>query len=427
VAEARTSRRAVEPRVQAQQAKPLFPIAGVLLLVGAEAFMYGYSYPYFSLSMHRIGLSAGIIGLNASAAGVGILFLGPFVPGLIARFGLRKVVIAQFSLSTAGFMALLASQSVAFWFGVRFVLGAILASIWSTTEIWLNMVVSDKYRGRVLGISGSFYAVCQFLGPLTLGIVGVGTRRAVLAGAVPLAAGAVLAIALRQPQRESADERDDVSFSRALPTAFRLARVLLVGGLVTGIGEAAMESLLPLYGLSHRLGNGTSARLVAAFSAGEAALAVLLGWLADRHSQKKVIVGTMLVGALSAGLIPLVSFSLIGLVVVLVVAGGTIPGIYTLAVVLMGKNFTGDKLAVVSVGFATTYSIGSVIGPTPVGYMMRVFGANSLPLIIAMTFLASALMTMPSRTLGLTSAPERRQLPVPPSLPGGYGRRSIRR
>jgi hypothetical protein len=49
-------------------------VAGIFLLIGAEAFIYGFSFPYFSLSLHHLGMSSGAVGLN-SFAGTALLIL----------------------------------------------------------------------------------------------------------------------------------------------------------------------------------------------------------------------------------------------------------------------------------------------------------------------------------------------------------------
>jgi hypothetical protein len=72
---------------------------------------------------------------------------------------------------------------------------------------------------------------------------------------------------------------------------------------------------------------------------------------------------------------------------VLFIGGGTIAGIYTLGVVLIGTDFRGQRLAVVSTGFAMAYAAGSIVGSTPVGYLIDLLGAEALPISIAACFL----------------------------------------
>ena len=65
----------------------------------------------------------------------------------------------------------------------------------------------------------------------------------------------------------------------------------------------------------------------------------------------------------------------------LFLAGGTISGIYTLGVILIGQDFRGQRLALVSTGFAMAYSAGSIVGSTPIGFAIDLFGPNALPVL----------------------------------------------
>jgi MFS family permease len=102
------------PRRQATRTR-VWRIAGVLVLIGAEAFLYGYSYPFFSLALEKRELANWLIGLNASIANAGILFVGPFLPRLIDRFGLKYVVATMFGISFLSFAAILAADNLTTW------------------------------------------------------------------------------------------------------------------------------------------------------------------------------------------------------------------------------------------------------------------------------------------------------------------------
>ena len=94
-------------------------IAGVLALIGAEALLYGYTYPFFSLALEKRELANWLIGLNASLAGAGILIVGPALPWLIARLGVRILVAALFAVSLLSFGAILAVDNLVVWFAAR--------------------------------------------------------------------------------------------------------------------------------------------------------------------------------------------------------------------------------------------------------------------------------------------------------------------
>jgi MFS family permease len=367
-------------------------VVGVLILIGAEALLYGYSYPFFSLALEKMGLANWLIGLNASIAGAGILIVGPILPRLIATIGLRKLVAGLFAGSLLSFAAILLADHVAVWFAARFVMGACFAALWTTTEIWLNGVVDDRHRGRIIGASGTLYAACQFLGPLVLGGVGVTGSLPLIVAMVPLAVGVAVALSIK-PMVGDAEEEEAFD-THSLRLSLTLAGSLVAAAFLGGIGETAMQSLLPLYGLAHGLNDAQAAGLVAVFSLGEAVLVAVLGWMADRHGRRFTLLTTAIVAALSSALIPLVVGNVFLLDPVLFLAGGAISGIYTLGVVLIGQDFRGAKLAVVSTGFAMAYSAGSIVGSTPVGYLIDLLGPEALPLSIAAGFVGLTLFLL---------------------------------
>jgi len=360
-------------------------VAGVLLLIGIEALLFGYSYPFFSLALEKKGIATWLIGLNASIAGAGILIFGPFVPWLIDRMGLRLLVGAQFALSLLSFAAILTFDHIAVWFVARFVMGTCFSALWTTTEIWLNGIVDDRNRGRIVGASGTLYAACQFLGPLLLSATGSTGNLPLVAAMLPLAIGVAVALSIRSAVGEVEDEEESGDV-HTLRMALTLAGSLIAAAFLTGIGETAMQSLLPLYGLAHGLSEAGASRLVATFSLGEAVLIVALGWFADRHGRRLALIGCAVLAVVSTLAFPFVMTSPFLLEPVVFLAGGTVSGLYTLGIVLIGQDFRGQRLAVVSTGFAMAYSAGSVIGSTPIGFLMDLFGAEALPVTVALGF-----------------------------------------
>jgi MFS family permease len=375
-------------------------VAGVLLLIGAEALLYGYSYPFFSLALEKRELANWLIGLNASLAGAGILIVGPILPWLIDRAGLRQLVAALFGISLLSFGAILAADHVVVWFAARFVMGACFAALWTTTEIWLNGVVDDRHRGRIIGASGTLYAACQFVGPLILGGVGVTGSVPLIVAMVPLAVGVAVALSIRSAKGEVEDE-ENLGDTKSLRLALTVAGALVAAAFLGGIGETAMQALLPLYGLAHGVDDAGAAQLVAVFSLGEAVLVAVLGWMADRYGRRFTLLTCSLVASATCGVLPFATGTALTLWPVLFLAGGAISGIYTLGVILMGQDFRGQTLAYVSTGFAMAYAAGSIVGSTPVGYLIDVFGSEALPVSIAVGFLGlAAFLLWPAHRTG---------------------------
>ncbi|MCX5493116.1 MFS transporter [Kaistia dalseonensis] len=368
----------------------IWRVAGILFLIGAEALLYGYSYPFFSLALEKRELANWLIGLNASLAGIGILFVGPFLPKVIDRLGIGRLVALLFAIPFLSFGAILAFDHVGVWFAARFVMGTCFSAVWTTTEIWLNGAVDDRSRGRIIAGSGTLYAICQFVGPLALGLTGVTGSLPLVVAMVPLAVGAIVSMLIPSTEVEADTTLDEHGLEGAgnFRIAIAFAGSLMLVAFMSGIGETAMQSLLPLYGLAHGLSDAAASRLVATFSLGEAVLVLGLGWLADRHGRRIVLIGATLIATVTTALLPVAMGRPLLLEPALFLAGGTIAGVYTLGIVLIGQDFRGQRLAIVSTGFGMAYSAGSVIGATPIGYLIDLFGAEALPVAVAAGFLA---------------------------------------
>jgi MFS family permease len=173
-----------------------------------------------------------------------------------------------------------------------------------------------------------------------------------------------------------------------------LAGPLVAAAFLCGIGETAFQSLLPLYGLAHGFDDAGAAGLVAIFSLGEAVLVALLGWAADRYGRHLTLNLCVIVATVTSVLLPLTIDNYLLLAPVLFFAGGTVAGIYTLGIVLIGQDFRNQRLAIVSTGFAMSYATGCIFGSAPVGYLIDLLGPEALPITIALGFLALAIFLL---------------------------------
>jgi MFS family permease len=361
-------------------------VTGAFCLVFVEALVYGYSYPFFSLALEKQGLANWLIGLNASIGGAGILLAGFLLPDLIARFGARRLVVSLFGIAFLAFASILVADDILIWFVARFVLGIALAAAWMTIEIWLAGTIPDSHRARVIGTSSTFYAASAFVGPTILAAVGVSGWLPPVVAMAFLMIGSLVALSIRSEEMLPEDAEPHLLEERNLGLAISLAGGLIAAAFLCGIAKTAMQSLLPLYGIANALSDAGAARMVALFFLGEAVLVSGIAWLADRYGSRPMLRICVVLAAASILAIPLSFGTTTVLWTALFVAGGTIAGTYTLGIVLINQDFRGFRLAVVSTGFASAYSIGSIVGPTPIGYLMDLFGPEALPLAVAICF-----------------------------------------
>lgn len=339
-----------------------------------EAMVFGLTHPIYALNLQQQGFSESAIGFNATLGGLGVFLIGPFVPWLIARAGYRNYTVFCFMAAAAAIGALAAGPGFVGWCLSRLLLGVALGSLWILTEAWLNEIVPDTARGRANAIFQFCYSIGFMAGPGLVIAVG-------FAGHLPLGfmvlmalAGGVATLFLPQPPAAApgASHRLDLGLAReALP--------LISVAFVTGLVETALYTMLPIFGQRSGFGEQGSLSLLIALSLGAISLALPLGLASDRFDRARLLflvaAGALLsmallwVGTLSFGLALAASF----------LAGGTIIGMYSLSLIILGERYAQRGLASVAACYSMAYALGSTFGGLMGGGSVELAGATGLP------------------------------------------------
>lgn len=359
----------------------------VCLLVCAAAFcesvVYGFSFPYYSLRLEQQGVSEALIGLHAAVGTTGVLLCGRAFPRLINRMGYRKATCAAFVLAVALLALSLLLDSIAWSFAIRLLLGIAFAGIWVCTEAWINHVVSNEHRGKVNAAFQALYSLGFFLGPVATYATGFqGHLPIVFMGALMLLGLAVLG-SIRSAGRPIHDE--PAASTAALVSS---ARGILAVSLLIGLAETALFALLPVYAVKQGLSTDLAVSLLIAYSAGEILIALPIGWMADRVDRRHLLTGCAFAAASAVLLLltvddtKLLAWSLAAL------AGGTVVSLHNIALILLGEQFRGANLPIVSTAFSMAYALGSAGGSAVGGLAMAWLGPAGLPLFVGMSLLA---------------------------------------
>jgi len=378
-----------------------FDFTGVQLLVCfvglVEAIIFGYSYPYYSLLLEERGASNTIIGINAMLGTVGAIIVGPIVPKLIIRYGYRSFSAAALAVAASTFLAVLLLDSTAFLFVYRLFLGFALASLWISTEAWLNHVVDDRDRGYKNAFFQTCYAAGFFLGPMIAANTqgSTGPTIALFSATV----GLLACVLFRKNTKATEDEFEpEVKWSAAWS-----ARNILFVAFLVGVAETAIYTLLPVYGLEIGFAHRAAVMLLVLYTLGEAVLTLPIGWLADQIDRRTVLACSALIGAMSISLLMFTGAMGYSAWVTAFVAGGTIVGLYNIALVILGETYSGSELPVVSASFTMAYAIGCSLGSTFGGVAMDVFGPNGLPIGVSALLVLFAIAVLLLR-IGQTAA-----------------------
>lgn len=369
---------------------PWAALAGVIATVSVFAIAQGLSYPLLSFILQRQGVSPAMIGLSAAMTPVGFILSAPLIPAVSRRFGAGRTALTCAALSAVVLALIGWTQDVYAWFGLRFLLGVVVNPLYVLSEVWMIGLAPPSRRGRIMGIYTTLISAGFAAGPLCLLIVGSEGWPPFLVGISAFAlCGLCLSIVLpRLPDMHAAGDKP-VSVLGFVPAAWMLlSAVLIAAGF-----EQAILALLPIYGIRHGIPEYTMSALLAVLIAGNIALQVPLGLLAERRGVRAVKFGCVVLAVIGCILLPFVIETPL-VWPFLFIWGAVSYGIYTMSIIELGERFSGSMLIAGNAAFAMVWGLGGIIVPPAAGFSMDILGDNGLPLSLGFIVLLLALLSV---------------------------------
>ena len=353
-------------------------IATVALAVAS--FGHGLTMPLLSLVLDHQGVDETLIGLNAGTYFIAVFAVAPLATRLLRARGPALLMLVSI-LATVVLLALLrAFPNVWLWFPLRFALGMAASFLWIAGEAWVNHSATETHRGRIIAIFGIVVSAGFALGPLILSMTGTeGWAPFLVTIALLLVASAVLAGALgSSPKLRGKTD--------PLARYVLLAPVAMFGYFVFAAGDAMLLTFLPIYAAGLGVGEVDAIRLLTVLAVGSMALQYPVGWLADRVSNYAIaaaIAAILLAG--SAALpwaLPQPAIS----IVFMFIYGGALGALYTISLVLLGRQFRGADLSAASAMLAVMFCVGAFIWPSAGGAAMDRFGGGAMPVSLIVAY-----------------------------------------
>jgi MFS family permease len=356
-------------------------LAGVIAAMAVVNLVYGITFPLLALVLDGQGVSKTLIGLNTMVQALAVIVIAPWAPGLLRRVAPSRLM----QLVTAGLALLFIVAglfpNVWFWFPLRFVIGALTALLWISSEALINELAEEHWRGRIIGIYAAVGAAGFALGPLLLILTGsdgmlpfYATSGLILCAGIPL----FLVQHARMAQHEETPT--------GLWAVFWLAPTIMLANVVYAAAAESLMTFFPLFGIGLGVSENFALGLLTVMGLGTMILVMPLSWLADHVDRMGMLAACVLLTMVGLLLMPWAvrANALAGVYAFLF--GGVEGMIYTLGVILVGERFKGALLAAATTLFTACWGAGTVIGPLLVGLGMDRFGGERMPLVILLLF-----------------------------------------
>ncbi len=363
-------------------------LAAAIASITVFGLSVGQGAPLMSLLLESHHADATLNGLNAASAFLGVI-IGPLLaPRAVRLIGIRNLLLACYAADIVLTLSLKTLNSVGDWFVLRMLLGLSGSSIFAVSEAWINQLAGDAGRGRIIGFYAAALAAGFGIGPLILSLTGIAGWSPFIANAAITASAALPLLGVGDASRSFGRERG------ASPLTMFLRAPLILGAVaIFAMYEAALMTLLPIWGVRIGLDERLAAATLSAVFFGSIVLQVLIGWLSDRISRITTLRLCAAIGLAGALLIAGITTSLPMLYASLFIWGGVASGIYPVALSMAGDRFRGTELVTVNAAMIIAYGLGALAGPPLGGVAMDAWNAPGLFWVFTLLFTALLVAT----------------------------------
>ncbi len=352
-------------------------LAGIIAAMAVVNLVYGITFPLLSLVLDAQGVSKTLIGLSTIVQAAAVIVIAPWTPSLLRRYPPSRVM--QLATVILAILFLLAGSfpNIWFWFPLRFVIGAMTALLWISSEALINELAEEHWRGRIIGFYASVGAAGFALGPLLLMLTGSEgmapfyvTCAMILLAAIPLFIVSHQAVGYADQKHEG------------LWKVFMLAPTVMIANVVYAASAESVLTFFPLFGMDLGLSQEATLGLLTIMGLGTMILVMPISWLADHVDRMGLLAVCVLLTMAGLALMPwLIQIPLVSAIYAFLF-GGVEGMIYALGVILVGQRFRGAMLAAATTMFTACWGAGTMLGPLLVGVGMDRFGADQMAFII---------------------------------------------
>ena len=366
------------------------PVAGIpwrvsLPLISTALLMFGAGVlgSLLPLRFSAMGMSAGTIGLIATAEAIGFLTACLYAHKLIAPVGLERAYATFAALKAVAILGLHFADNMIVLVMLRFLIGMNAAGLAIIVESWLNALVPNAQRGRVLTIYvlvyGCFFGAGQLFGH-NLNVLGseflfVGGIATILA-LVPM-----VAIDVRAPVLPHGIELQILK-------AFRNSPVSVMACLLNGLVLTAFTTVGPLFSELIGFDQSHIVLLMACVSLGGLFLQWPIGYFSDKVDRLYALIGLCIgILAVAAALVTVTRDTpFLLLAALFAVFGGLAESLYAVGVAHANDRAVMADYVSLSSTLLFVWALGAAIGPTTGTYAIQLISPGAFFVyVIALT------------------------------------------
>ena len=299
------------------------------------------------------------IGLVAAAYYLGFLIGSRMALAALASVGHIRVYTAFASILAASILFAGMVVSPWAWIAVRFVAGACLAGQYVVAESWLNHLVTNANRGRILSLYSMVTIVAYGVGQVSVSVIDPTTLTAFGIAAIVISL-AVSPVALSE---EAAPPLMAAPIHMSMRELFAIVPTGVVTSLLVGIAHGSFLGLAAVYATRGGLPTGEIAVFVALPTVGGLLFQLPISAASDDIDRRAVGALAAFTAAAGGVLLVVTDVGSWASMAAMIAIGGTTFPLYSIAGAYTNDWVPGDKLTAAASQLVVLFGAGAFTGP----------------------------------------------------------------
>lgn len=393
-------------------------VASIIASMLLVAIGNGLLFAYIPIRLAADGLPptwAGAILTGLSAGGM----LGCLSTGrVVRRVGHARVFMTFSALIILSNAVIVAGPYPLVWIASRALYGFAISGLFIVAQSWLNDVVGNSIRGRIMALFYVAYVVGLGIGAFSLTFIDISGPAAPVVGIV-FAALSIIPMGLTNLRPPPPPEAASLAFAKA----WRVSPVGVAGMLAVGGLSMMVTGFAPIHATASGHSKDEVSLLITSMQFGAILMQLPLGWISDRTDRRYVLIAAaLLVVATGIAANRMDGAALGVLIVIYMVWSGATESIYSISSAHAGDRAEKRDLVALSSTMLFAWSLSGFLAPGLATVLTAYLGTQAfmyVAIVIAAVF--AGFVALRVRRAPLPGSPGRfapmsAQAPLPSEL-----------
>lgn len=334
--------------------------------------------PATVIILSRKEYSATEIGFFAALPFITILFTTAFLTKIIKKLGFKKSYYLAMLIITIPSFGFIMTDDFYVWCFLNFLSGFSGSVLWVVTESYIADIAPKRRKGKFIGLFETTIGAAYAIGPMLSVMFDLIAEQALILALVLrfISWGFFFFTRFKKDRFEKVKKKKDKLFKFV-----KAAQFLIVASFLSGFYETGTMGIITFYAIRINISEYYASIVPGIISFGSLLMQYPLGIMADKFNNRKILICCFILLLLSCIMLIISENHYMVFWVAIFIWGAAGGGLYTLAMVIIGKQYEGENILRATILLVVSYTLGSFLAPALGGFAMDVSNKNGINLL----------------------------------------------